>query len=567
MPAQEALIRQLYVRINGTPLDTEVMNDLFRVEVETSLSLPDLCTLGVHDQNARWTNADTFPLGAEIRVGVANEQGQGETVVFIGEITGLAPEFGEGMVVDLIVRAYDRSHRLHRGVHTRTFQNMRDSDIVQNIAQAAGLRAEVDATSTTHEHVYQDGQTDMAFLLERARAIGYDVYVQDRTLYFKRARPNGAPVVPLEWGVQLVRFQPTLTLGSQVSEVIVKGWDPSNKREIVGRAQRGEVAPEIGARRSGGEMAEEAFGSAGDLVVRAALTSQDEADAIAQAILNEHDGAFVEAEGMCHGTPSLRAGCVVELSALGQRFNGRYRVTAARHIWSTAQDYVTWFQVTGRRQETLSALLVKGEPARSFWPLMTGIVTNNNDPENQGRVRVKFPWLDNQQESAWARVVSVGAGDGRGLFCLPEVNDEVLVGFEQGDMSRPIVLGGLWNGVDAPPVSASQAVSGGNVVERVWYTRAGHKLTLHDENPAQVCIETAGGHKVTLDDDQKTIKIETSGGQTLVLDDNGRRLSIKGSGEVAIEAQQNLSIKASANMNIEANGNVTIKGAIIQLNP
>ncbi|MBC7316580.1 MAG: hypothetical protein H5T70_09210, partial [Chloroflexi bacterium] len=142
MPAQEALIRQLYVRINGTPLDTEVMNDLFRVEVETSLSLPDLCTLWVHDQNARWTNADTFPLGAELRVGVANEQGQGETVVFIGEITGLAPEFGEGMVVDLAVRAYDRSHRLHRGVHTRTFQNMRDSDIVQNIAQAAGLRAD-----------------------------------------------------------------------------------------------------------------------------------------------------------------------------------------------------------------------------------------------------------------------------------------------------------------------------------------------------------------------------------------------------------------------------------------
>lgn len=566
MPPQEALIRQLYVRIDGTPLDTEVMNDLFRVEVETSLHLPDVCTLWVHDQNARWTNADTFPLGAELRVGVANEQGQGETVVFIGEITSLAPEFGEGMVVDLVVRAYDRSHRLHRGVHTRTFQNMRDSDIAQNIAQAAGLRAEVDSTPITHEHVYQDGQTDMAFLLMRARAMGYDLYVQDRTLYFKRAQPNGASVVPLEWGVQLVRFQPTLTLGDQVSEVIVKGWDPSNKREIIGRAQRGETAPQIGERRSGGQIAEEAFGSAGDLIVHAALTSQDEADAIAQAILNEHDGAFIEAEGLCRGTPNLRAGCIAELSALGQRFNGRYRVTAARHIWSTAQDYVTWFQVTGRRQETLSALL-KEDRTRPFWPLMTAVVTNNNDPENQGRVRVKFPWLDDQQESAWARVLGVGAGDQRGFFSLPEVNDEVLIGFEQGDMSRPIVLGGLWNGVDAPPISASQAVSGGNVVERVWYTRAGHKLIFHDENPAQVRLETAGGHKITFDDDAAKIEITTSGGQTLVLDDNGRRLSIKGTGEVAIEASQNMSIKASANMNIEASGNLTIKGAIIQLNP
>lgn len=567
MPTQPALIRQLYAKVAGTQLDTEIMNGLYRVEVESNLHLPSMCVLCLHDPSARWTNADAFSLGAELEVGVADEQGRGETRLFVGEITGLEPDYGEGTVVDLTVRAYDRSHRLHRGVHTRTYQNMTDSDIASAVAQAAGLQADVDGTSVSHEHVYQHGQTHMAFLRERARLIGYELSVHDRTLRFKQAQPNGGETVALEWGVQLKIFRPVLTLGEQVNEVTVKGWDALNKRELVGSAQRGQAAPQIGDRNTGGQVAQEALGEAADLVVRAGVQSQSEADAVAQAILEEHESVFVEAEGKCQGTPTLQAGCTVEISALGQRFNGRYRVTSARHLWSTAQDYVTYFRVTGRRSDTLRDLLSDGAAAPARWPLMTAIVTNNDDPENQGRVRCKFPWLDADLESAWARVVGLGAGGERGVLWLPEVNDEVLVGFEQGDISRPFVLGGLWSGAEAPPISSNQAVANGSVVQRVLVTRTGHKIVFQDENPATVTIESAAGHRIVIDDDNAKIELTTSAGNSLVLDDNGQKIAVKSGGTLDIEASTNLSVKASGNMNLEASGNLTVKGAIIQLNP
>jgi phage protein D len=567
VPQQEALIRQLYVKIAGNALDTAIMNDLYRVEVESSLTLPAMCVLQVHDPGARTTNDGPFALGAALEVGVSDEQGRGETAIFQGEITGLEPEFREGTVADLVVRAYDRSHRLHRGAITKTYARMSDSEIASDIAGQVGLRADVDSSSPQHEHVYQHGQTHMAFLRQRARLIGYDLYVQGETLCFKRHDATGQSPIDLEWGANLRTFRPILSLGEQVSQVQVRGWDPAAKREIVGQAARGAASPSIGESQPGGVLAEDAFGQASELTVAMAVASQAEADAVAQAILDEYDGAFVEAEGECYGVPGLKAGSVVNIMALGSRFNGRYKVTTANHVWDTARDYMTRFTVRGRRDDTLQRLLADKPTRETAWPVMTGIVTNNSDPEDMARVRVKFPWLDDDLESQWARVVGAGAGDARGIYWLPEVNDEVLVAFEQGDMARPIVIGGLWNGVDAPPADANTVVSGGKVVQRLLVTRVGHKITLAEENPAYIQIDTAGGHRLTLHDDDAKIEVASQGGATIVIDDNARSITIKSVGGLEIEASQSLTLKAGVSMQIEAGADLTIKGAIIQLNP
>jgi phage protein D len=542
------------------------MDELYRVEVESSLTLPAMCVLYVHDTSAELINDGPFSLGAPIEVGVADEQGRGETPLFDGEVTGIEPDFREGTIADLVVRAYDRSHRLHRGAITKTYANMTDSAIASDVASQASLQAEVDATSTEHKHVYQHGQTHMEFLRERARRIGYDVYVEGRTLYFKAGTAQGESV-NLEWGDNLRSFRPVLSLGEQVNEVEVRGWDPATKREIVGQASSGEAAPDIGEPEPGGAQAEGAFGSATEMAVSAGVADQAEADELAQAILNNYDGAFVEAEGECFGLPGLMARKRVTISALGDRFNGTYRVTSARHVWSTGKDYMTTFTVRGRRDETLTRLITGPEEPRTTWPVMTGIVTDIDDPDDLGRVTVKFPWLNPDLSSNWARVVAPGAGADRGMLWLPEVNDEVLVAFEQGDIARPIVIGGLWNGEDATPIDKSTAIANGAVVQRVLVTRVGHKIILAEENPAFVQIETAGGHILVLHDDDGKIEITTSGGAVLSLDDNGNKITIKGDGNLEIEAGLNATIKAGGNMEIEASGNLTIKGAMIQLNP
>jgi len=478
-------------------------------------------------------------------------------VVFKGEITALEPDFTEDTRATLVVRAYDRSHRLHRGTHSQAYLQVTDSDLAQRIARDAGLRAQVDATSEVHPYVLQRNQTHMEFLGERARRIGYEFFVQDRVLYFRKPA-QGSAALQIEWGKELRAFRPRLSLVEQVDEVTVKGWDPKARQAITGRATRGQAAPQIGERQTGQQLASSAFSGARRVVVDIGVASEAEADAVAQAALDEISGAFIEAEGECYGQPELRAGRAVEIKALGRRLSGTYFVTEATHLYRRDGGYVTRFCIHGRRSYTLAALLSapQREGPASGGPVI-GIVTNNSDPEGWGRVKVKYPWLSDEVESAWARIAAPGAGPGRGIYWLPEVNDEVLVAFEQGDANRPYVLGGLWNGQDRPPLANDQALANGAVQRRVLKTRAGHTVTLVDGDEAAVIVETAAGHRLTLADQEKRVCLQTAGGLVLSMDDSRR--------EVTLESSGNLTVKSGANLTVEAMAKLELKGATFSL--
>ena len=528
---------QVYIKINGSDPPDGFNRNLSRVVVDDNLHLPDMFTLQIQDSGLEWVDSDRFQLGAEIEIGAKGEDDREEKLL-IGEVTALEPEYPHGGVPTLIVRGYDRAHWLHRGKKTRTFNQMTDSDLASRIAQEAGLRSDVTSTSQVHEYIIQSNQTDFEFLDQRARRIGFDFHVDDRTLIFKEPEQNGTPI-ELQWGDRLQSFRPRLTTSGQVNEVIVRSWDPQQRQEIVGRATRGRGEPSTGESSGGGETAQQAFGSAGTLVVvDQPVHSQAEADTLAQSIADRVAGGFIQAQGSCRGEPRLRAGSRVRLSALGERFNGEYTITNSTHVFSAEEGYTTNFVIAGREAGTLTEML-NNRHNNQTQGAVVGIVTNIDDPQNQGRVRVRFPWLSGDEESAWARVASPMAGDGRGIFFLPEVNDEVLVAFEQGDMHKPYVIGALWNGNDSPP--ASDAISGGQVVKRLIKTRAGHTITLDD---------TSGSEKIILEDNQ--------GNNVITFDSAGRKLTI--------ESQGDIEIKSNMNVKIEATAKVEVKGATIELN-
>jgi phage protein D/phage baseplate assembly protein gpV len=561
MPAQQKLMDHLFVKVDGQDLPPAVMNDLIEVTVDSSLHLPDMFTLHIHDEALKWLDTDALPLGKEVEISALPEAGGASQVLMKGEITALEPDFGDGTQATLLVRGYARSHRLHRTDRTEAYLQVTDSDLAKRLAGEAGLRAQVDDTTEVYDHIFRHNQTPMSFLTERAQRIGYECYVQDRTLYFHKPSADGS-ALELEWGVGLRRFAPRLTLAEQVDEVIVRGWDAKTRQVIVGRATQGKAEPQIGQNQHGAQLATAAFDSARRVVVSRPVNSQAEADTMAQAVCDELSGAFIEAEGECVGQPALRAGKVVNLTALGQRLGGAYFVTSATHVYRAGVGYTTRFNVNGRRPETLYNLLEQAVERRPgavnrMGPVI-GIVTNNKDPEDRGRVKVKFPWLSEDAESNWARVVGAGAGSQRGFYCLPEINDEVLVIFEHGDINWPYVLGGLWNGQDAPPLPASQALDNGQVRQRTFTTRAGHKLTFTDENSAGVVLQTAGGHSLTLADDDKKIVLKTPNGLSLTLDDGGQAISIESPGS--------LTIKSMSSMTLEASGSLAINGATVNIN-
>jgi uncharacterized protein involved in type VI secretion and phage assembly len=192
-----------------------------------------------------------------------------------------------------------------------------------------------------------------------------------------------------------------------------------------------------------------------------------------------------------------------------------------------------------------------------------GIVSDNEDPEGMGRVKLTFPWRAADDESVWARVAVPMAGADRGTWFLPEIGDEVLVAFADDDLSHPVVLGALWNGEDAPPESND----GDNDIRSVT-SRSGHVLAFDDADDGGVEIETDAGHTVTLDDTSggETITIEDkSGSNTIEFDATKQSLSIEAGTKLTIEAPQ-VELTSDGNMTIDASGVLTLKGALIKLN-
>lgn len=186
--------------------------------------------------------------------------------------------------------------------------------------------------------------------------------------------------------------------------------------------------------------------------------------------------------------------------------------------------------------------------------ILIALVSNLDDPEKLGRVKVKFPELGGV-ESDWARLATLMAGAGRGTFFRPEVNDEVLVALEHGDPRRPHIIGCLWSQVDAPPIDDSKPIE--NNLRSIT-SRSGHKVILDDTKGKEKIeiIGKGGAHKVVIDTANDKIQVTCDTGD----------IEVKaGAGKVSIEATT-VEIKATGNMNLEASGTMTIKGATVNIN-
>ena len=538
-------------KLAGDDAPDEMLRSIEEVTVEDNLNLPTVMTVVLADPALEWVDHAGLAVGTELEVLIG--RGDDRERIGIGEIVALELEHAHG-TSRVIVQAFDRSHRLHRGRRVRTFQQLSDGDIVGRIASDAGLQTEIDGADVQHEYLIQDNQTDYAFLAERALLTGLELSVDDETIRFRRPAPADPPI-ELSWDGGLLSFQVRVSAADQVSEVEVRGWDPGQKQAITSNVTDSDVAPRIGV--DAGQVRSSAFGQATALVTDRPVRDTSEAESLAHAALDHVTSAIVRADGVVTGDPRLRAGAQVKVSGLGQRLSGTYDVTSTTHSIAPGTGYETQFSVRGRRRGTLVELAAGGSGAESrrLGPVI-GVVTNVRDPDNLGKVRVKFPWLSDADESAWARLASPMAGPDRGLQLLPEVDDEVLVVFERGDPNRPIVVGALWNGVDATPLGGDAVSGDGAVQQRMLKTRVGHTILLDDS------------------DSSKSIVITNSAGNKMTWDAANSKIEIASQGDLKVSSQGDLKVSATGKLTLEGmgvelsggGGDVTIKGTQIKLN-
>jgi len=332
-----------------------------------------------------------------------------------------------------------------------------------------------------------------------------------------------------------------------VDEVVVRSWDHTSKRAIEATAKPEPPRSTIGVGR---DSVAKALGGGAITISDAPVGNQEEADAFAKSVMSRISNAYLEAEGTCRGTPKLRAGSVVKVEGVGTRFSGTYRVTSSVHAFRGTKGYETRFRVSGDSSRSLVELLTPASrPGWEAGGVQVAVVTQNDDPDKLGRVRVKYPELGEETEGWWARIAAPGAGGDRGLMMTPLVDDEVLVAFEHGDVRRPLVLGALWNGEETP----------GELVQTDGSFRLRSKETIGLEADKKMTIKAV--EELTVEVGSASAVMKKDGNVTAT----GKDVTVKGSGSVTIEATSSLTIKAGGSLTIQAGGTVKVTGAQVQL--
>jgi uncharacterized protein involved in type VI secretion and phage assembly len=543
------------VLVDGAEVDETLSSRIREVRILSYLRLPDMCTISVVypkgvEGSDQPIDSHPFDIGTSLEVKLGARDQLTTTSLFKGQVVSQEVTFGAGGV-ELMVRGYDRSHALIRARKVRTFQNQTSSDIVSKVLSEAGFTPQCDSTGDPHDFMAQDNETDWDFIWRLAERVGFEFVVQDTTAHFRK--PSADNPVDLQWPQTLRSFSPRVTATQQAQQVTLAAFDPKAKQAIGVTASSPDQVARIGVERS---AVAGAFDGADIHIATEPVKTQSEGQAVAQALLDKLANGYIAAEGVSDGNPNIRAGTCVQVSGLGQRFSGLYRVAAATHVLRGGATYETHF--ANSPAHTLLGSVGGDRASGSGGPvfgtqLVVGLVTNNDDPDKMGRVRVQYPSLGPDAEGAWAPIASVGAGNARGVMMLPVVGEEVLVGFEHGDTRRPYILGSLFNGVDAPGDDLTQNQDGSFAV-------------LSD----QKIIATAKGamnlttkQSLTVTADQS---ISETAQQSYTIESQQGDISIKADmGNITIEGMQSVTIKCgSSSIQIGPSG-VTVSGPMISL--
>lgn len=587
----EVLVEPIEIKVDGTALRN--LDNVVMISVRRGFDTAAHAHIEIDTTRDTSRIASQFVVGKHLTVSFGKLKAIAVTEVFRGVILGVGTEFDMERT-QLQVDAYDESYALGRATVVATHVDKTYGDIVSAIAGEFGLSPSISGLPTTKfEHVQQFG-TPHQFLDRITRASGCEWFVTGTTLTVQPRTTAVGAEVKLEGGVNLMAFSARYSASEEAASLTVRGWDPANQAALVGTA----AAPTAAATAPAVDKNREKVPRKPATAWPRTPLDQNDATAIATGMRQWMDDTSITGRGQTYVNPDIVPGVKVTIDGVEPDWNGSYRVADVEHILRRASGYITRFTIGASEPTSLVDLLGNSAPPSSHQFLggvTIGTVTNIEDPENERRVKLKLPYLSSDEDSGWARVVQLGAGSERGLWIHPEVGDEVIVAFEQGDARRPVVIGGVWSARNAAPATA--VVNGGELVGRSLTSNKGHLLHFDDSDTplieikhatttAHVVLHKDNGilveapdHDVVLKNKQGSIKIAKSTGD-ITMETQGK-LTIKATQDVTIEGM-NVNVKSSANTKVEAGamleakasamakidgGTMTeIKGAMVKIN-
>ncbi|MER5460474.1 VgrG-related protein [Streptomyces sp. NPDC002668] len=551
------------VKIRGKNLTPTVAKLLVAGWVDLGAGVPGAFELTFRDPKRKVLSEADISIGAPVVLAPVSD-GQGAQIpLFTGEVTGLESDY-DGTGTFTVVRGYDRGHRMLRQRRVAAYRNMTAADIARKLAAKCKVPVgKVERTKGIYEFITQANVTDWDFL-SRLADENEMVMSIDSKGKFQFAKPDpasGAPPVStpgdrspfvLEAGTDILRCRAAVTSADQVSNVQARGWDVTTKRALTAQAPaKTNSGLTIGTTPG---KAASSFGMATLVETDTPYDKQGEVKHAADSLADDVTGAFAELEVTVRGNPKLRPGVPVALADVGAPFEGKYTVTAARHTFGDGRHYETLLTVSGRQWRSLYGLTSGGSAVTSpkLPSVANALVTDIKDPLRQGRVKLRFPWLDDKYVSDWTRTVQFGGVKGGGVI-VPDVGDEVLVAFDRGALDHPYVIGGLYNGKDKPdPLDVPlYDRTRGKVTRHTLSDRSGNRVDLLDQRPG-----LKRGVRLSTGDNRLTINMDRT--RTSITVDSKGSVTITGTRSVSVEAGGNLSLTAGGQLSLKSGGLLSI---------
>ena len=541
------------------------------------------------EQDFPVSNSDQFKPGKEIKISAGYDDE--EETIFEGIVVRHGIKVSGDNFSRLVIECRDKAAAMTVGRKNANYIDSKDSDVISKLISDNSLTAAVTATTTEHKELVQYYCTDWDFMLSRAEVNGMVVCVEAGEVTVGPPLSDEAATLVVTYGEDMMEFSADLDSRSQLASVESVAWDPATQAVVVV------------------EESNVTVGESGN------ITSDDLAEVLGldkfclQSPAPQESGALTDwAKGQqlkaalarirgrmkFQGSSLAKVGGMIELAGVGERFNGTVYVSSVEHEiangqWSTRVDFGmsdSWFA----EQRDLIA-----PPASGLLPgvegLQIGVVMKlDEDPAGESRIQVSLPVMRAETEGVWARLASFHASEGIGAFFIPEIGDEVIVGYLNNDPSHPIVLGSLYSSKRAMPYE----LTADNYIKGLM-TKEELKIEFDDEKKV-ITIVTPGNNTVVLSDDGKSILLQDQNDNKVELSDSGivldspKDITVSAQGKIAMTAVGNIELSSSggdvteeglnithtaqvgftaegnATAEVSASGQTTIKGAMVMIN-
>ena len=513
----------------------------------------------------------------EVFAGSADQQ----TPVFSGIIIKQAISIRGNKSPQLIVECRHKAVNATIIKRSNCLHDVTDAKVITAALKASGLtdrEMDIEPTSVVHPEMVQFDCTDWDYVISCAEAAGKIVLTNAEKVVVKTPALTATPTETLTFGATagatIIELDAEMDSRTQFESVVGRTWSASSQELI----EETGVEPTLATL---GDLDSATLADANKqksyLVQHGGALTPAEIKQIADASLLKSRLARIRGRLKCDGNATINPGDMIALRGLGGRFNGKAFVSAVRQDFTLAEGWKTQLQVGHTPDWFINEPAVQSTKAAGMLPgsngLLTGIVTDNEDPQGEFRVRVRIPVIHGSDDGIWARIALADAGNSRGMFFRPEINDEVVLGFLADDPRQPVILGMLHSTALPSPIAPA------NDNHQKGYTSREQLKLVFDDDKKEIILEPPNGNTITLSDDTRSMQMKDQHGNKITMNDQGiviealQNIELKAGAQLVIAAP-NLSmsadgsceLKGSGSATIESGGALTIKGAVVNIN-